>query len=443
MGKGTKRTKGKTLALGDFIGETGSGNTVNVGGKAVDLPTAPRASTLEIDISKLPPRPPYTAVVTNLAYDITEEDLFKFFDGIEVEGIDIPRDDDMGDKRFKGVAYVTVNGPHAVDSLAHLLGRSDHMVLNRKCKIEIYQERGGRFGDRGKGRGMDDPGFGRSEAGDWRRDTAPASDDRDRRGGFDDRRDDRRGGYDDRDRRGGYDDRRGGGGGYDRYDRGGDRYDDRRGGGYDDRRGGGGYDDRRGGGYDRDDRRGGGFGGSAADDDSSWRRSAPEIPERRDIRDEPERRERRDEPRDDRRNERPRLQLQKRTVPESADTGSDTKPAPKPAPKAPSSIFGAAKPIDTSQKEKEIEEKLNKISIKENDHRDDRDRDRRPYRRDEPRREEYRREEKDQITSDERAHMAEEELKKRVEMGIDDARPECDRENVVLASRFAALDEDE
>ena len=39
--------------------------------------------------------------------------------------------------------------------------------------------------------------------------------------------------------------------------------------------------------------------------------------------------------------------------------------------------------------------------------------------------------------------MAEEELKKRVEMGIDDARPECDRENVVLASRFAALDEDE
>ena len=40
---------------------------------------------------------------------------------------------------FKGVAYVTVNGPHAVDSLAHLLGRSDHMVLNRKCKIEIYQ----------------------------------------------------------------------------------------------------------------------------------------------------------------------------------------------------------------------------------------------------------------------------------------------------------------
>jgi len=53
MGKGTKRTKGKTLALGDFIGETGSGNTVNVGGKAVDLPTAPRASTLEIDISKV------------------------------------------------------------------------------------------------------------------------------------------------------------------------------------------------------------------------------------------------------------------------------------------------------------------------------------------------------------------------------------------------------
>ena len=51
MGKG-KRTKGTKVALGDFIGES-SGNTVNVGGKTVEMPSAPRASTLEIDVSKV------------------------------------------------------------------------------------------------------------------------------------------------------------------------------------------------------------------------------------------------------------------------------------------------------------------------------------------------------------------------------------------------------
>merc|ERR1712142_1124382 len=318
MGKG-KRTKGTKVALGDFIGES-SGNTVNVGGKTVEMPSAPRASTLEIDVSKLPSRPPYTALVANLAYDVTEEDLLKFFDGIELAGVHIPRDDDSGDRRFKGIAYVTVDGPKAVDSLAHVLAKSDHLLLNRKVKIDIYQERGSKFGDRpgrrGFGEGREqDPNSGRSDANDdWRR---GGNDDR---GGFD-RRDDRRG-YDDRrggdrydDRRGGYDrydDRRGGG--YDRYDdrresdrygdrRESDRYGDRRGDRYGERRD---YGDRDRYGGGRDDYGRGGYNRSAADEDSSWRRSAPEFPERRDVPSQP--------------TERPRLQLQKRTVPKESES---------------------------------------------------------------------------------------------------------------------------
>merc|ERR1711937_679412 len=326
MGKPKKGAKGKKVSLNDFISESTSVNTVNVDGRAVELPSAPRSSTLEIDVSKLPPRPPYTALVANLAYDVTEEDLAKFFDGIELKDIYIPREGESSDdRRFKGVAYVTVDGSNAVENLAHILAKSDHMLLNRKCKIDVYQERGsqfGRGGDRG-GRGMgrdaarDDPFYGRSEkSDDWRR---PGGDDRgDRRDDYGSRGGDR---YDDR-RGGGYDDRRGG---YDRY--GGDRYGDRSRGGYDDRRGGGydRYDDRRGG-YGRDDR--GGYGRSAADDDSSWRRAAPEIPERRDI--------------PPVRSERPKLQLEKRTVPKTAEPAR---------PSASSNIFGAAKPIDTSKKE--------------------------------------------------------------------------------------------
>merc|ERR1711937_960409 len=390
MGKPKKGAKGKKVSLNDFISESTSVNTVNVDGRAVELPSAPRSSTLEIDVSKLPPRPPYTALVANLAYDVTEEDLAKFFDGIELKDIYIPREGESSDdRRFKGVAYVTVDGSNAVENLAHILAKSDHMLLNRKCKIDVYQERGsqfGRGGDRG-GRGMgrdtarDDPFYGRSEkSADWRR---PGGDDRgDRRDDYGSRGGDR---YDDR-RGGGYDDRRGG---YDRY--GGDRYGDRSRGGYDDRRGGyddrrGGYDDRRGG-YGRDDR--GGYGRSAADDDSSWRRAAPEIPERRDI--------------PPVRSERPKLQLEKRTVPKTAEPAR---------PSASSNIFGAAKPIDTSKKEKEIEAKLSKLNPE----------DTRPYR---PKTDTFK------MSAEDRAAKAAEDLKKRVELGIDDSRPECDRETEV------------
>ena len=60
--------------------------------------------------------------------------------------------------------------------------------------------------------------------------------------------------------------------------------------------------------------RGGGFGGgfnSAADDDRSWRRDKPEIPERSDIRDEPYKQE-----------ERKRIVLQPRSKPNDDEKGN-------------------------------------------------------------------------------------------------------------------------
>ena len=49
MGKGGKK-RGTKLGLGDFLGD--SANTVNINGNAVELPSAPKATTLEIDVSK-------------------------------------------------------------------------------------------------------------------------------------------------------------------------------------------------------------------------------------------------------------------------------------------------------------------------------------------------------------------------------------------------------
>ena len=63
MGKGKPKTKGKKIQLGDFIGDTGlrlhnkplftvfEGNKIAVNGEMMELPSAPRATTLEIDVS--------------------------------------------------------------------------------------------------------------------------------------------------------------------------------------------------------------------------------------------------------------------------------------------------------------------------------------------------------------------------------------------------------
>jgi len=436
MGKGKPKTKGKKIQLGDFIGDTG--NKIAVNGEMMELPSAPRATTLEIDVSLLPSRPPFTATVANLVYEIEEEDLAKFFEDIDnISRISIPREDDDGDSkgRFNGVAYVTVDGNRdaCIGSMAKIMAKNDLMLAGRRAKIEIYDEfgskgsRGGRDGDRYGDRGGDrerDPGFGRSDdADDWRRPAAaPARDDR---SGFGGDRYGSRGGYDDRrggDRYGG--DRYGG----DRY--GGDRYGGDRYGGDRDRgyvgdrdrsygdRGGDRYGDRdRDRGYGRDDRDRG-YGGrfsSAADDDNQWRRAEPEIP-RRDPRDEI----RRDAPRDAPR-ERPKLQLSKRSVNE--ETGA--KPA-----SSGHTIFGSAKPIDTTKKEREIEQKLSKLSV--DDYRGQTRRDDRKYD-----------DRKPSLTAEEKIKLAEEKLRIQVESGKSNYDPGSDKkEELGAVSRFAALEDE-
>ena len=49
------------------------------------LPTAPRsARARNIDISSIPKGPPYTAFLGNLPYDVDEDDIFHFFQSVQV-----------------------------------------------------------------------------------------------------------------------------------------------------------------------------------------------------------------------------------------------------------------------------------------------------------------------------------------------------------------------
>ncbi|XP_078660627.1 eukaryotic translation initiation factor 4B-like isoform X6 [Branchiostoma floridae x Branchiostoma belcheri] len=465
VGKKKKKAKGQTVSLNDFLGDAAPTSYVMAPksndwadetegldydttptwsdsgySSAIDraqLPTAPRSARMaDFDASRIPDKPPYTAFLGNLSYDVDEEAIERFFRDMKLVTVRLPRDGgDSG--RLKGFGYAEFEDK---DSLLKAINMNNEKLLNRQIRIDVADQtqqggldRDSRWGDRdGKDRsdGRDRAMYDELTAGDWRKASSEAGILPPARGGFSDRRDrdrdmDRggRGGAEDEDRtpgdwrkasaengpafsrygdrdtgqrdirysqdqygdrgpsddRGGYDrgygrsDDRGGYGrdrGYDDRDRGyGSRdrgYNDRGfsdRGRYDDggRRGfGSGYrdDDRRGGGYDdygrggygrRDDR--GGFGRDFGDRYGS--RRDDRFPDRDGFRG----------GRDDREPERgpaerPKLQLAKRTKP------VENTPPPAQA-KSQSSIFGAAKPVDTAAKEREIEEKLARQKVEE------------------------------------------------------------------------------
>ena len=55
--------------------------------ETIVLPTAPRAARgLDIDESRIPNAPPYTAYVANLPYDVDSEEIMDFFGKLKVRG---------------------------------------------------------------------------------------------------------------------------------------------------------------------------------------------------------------------------------------------------------------------------------------------------------------------------------------------------------------------
>merc|ERR1719474_481752 len=257
------------------------------------LPTAPRAALgPDIDDERIPRRPPYTAYIANLPYDVDEDQIMEVFERakLRIEQVRLMKDDGG---RLRGYGYADFQDR---ESLVDVLTMTDLAVNNRKMRIDLAsqagKDRSGGFEDRGDRRGGrdEDPNAGRSDASsDWRRGPPPET-----------RNDGRYNGRDSYDR--------------DRYN-GRDSYD---------RDGGGRY-----GGFSRD--RDGGRGGYGDRDGYSRDREAPK--------------------------ERPRLALAPRSKPMEDSEGGSSQ----------SSIFGGAKPVDTVKKEKEIEDKLSKMSVSKDD----------------------------------------------------------------------------
>ncbi|KAG8452700.1 hypothetical protein GDO86_004475 [Hymenochirus boettgeri] len=381
-----KNKKGKTLTLTDFLADDGNSGGGGGGGgstyapKPVNwadetddlegdvsttwhsndeemyrappidrsiLPTAPRAAREpNVDRSRLPKSPPFTAFLGNLPYDVTEESIQKFFRGLNISAVRLPREP-SNPERLKGFGYAEFDD---LDSLLRALSLNEESLGNRRIRVDIA--------DQAQDKDRDERSFGRdrdrnresdkTDSSDWR--ARPSSDN------FDDnpprRGDDS---YGDRYRSDRYESdrfrdgpRRDG----DRYerDRGRDRYDERDRRDYDR-----GYDSRNsrrafGSGYRRDDDyRGGGdrYGGDRYDDkrdDRSERSDRWNGNSRNE-----ERREERGPP------QRPKLNLKPRTAPKDEEISGVSAPSSRA-----SSIFGGAKPVDTAAREREVEERLQK-----------------------------------------------------------------------------------
>ncbi|XP_074661881.1 uncharacterized protein LOC141914556 isoform X2 [Tubulanus polymorphus] len=415
-----KKSKGKTLHLNEFLGDESDSPGISlvlqnktdwatemenedIGGESMDmdygisrptvnralLPSAPKSALgPTVDMAKVPTKPPFTAFLGNLPYDVDEESIHKFFSKFEVLSVRLPAD---GGRR-KGFGYAEFADRQ---SLIAAIDLNDEMLLNRKIRVDLASNQesgGGGFG--GGGRGETDRS---DEASDWR--SRPMTDDSRNDDRFSSRgRDDDRGGFGGRDRGYGGDRDRGYGGDRDRgyggdRDRGygGDRD---RGYGGDRDRGYGGDRDRgyggdrdRGYGGDRDRGYGGdrdrGYGGSrgyGGDRDGGYGR------DRRDGRGfgggfrGDRYRDRYNDSRDDRYGgsggnrddryssnregggegpkERPRLNL----APRSKQTDDGGAPSEENR-TASSSIFGSARPIDTASREREIEKKLESPAV--------------------------------------------------------------------------------
>ncbi|ERL93917.1 hypothetical protein D910_11203 [Dendroctonus ponderosae] len=196
-GKKGKKTKGKTFALNQFLQETPGSvpsqpirKSTNWADEVeeydaldskiinVVLPTAPKASRDFDDItSKVPMDGPYMAYLTNLPYDVEEFEIAEFFKHLKIANMRIPKEDRSGEGgKLRGFGYVEFEDR---ESLMGALMIPDTMLKNRRIRIEVSTNsdngrRGNRMGDR---MGSADTG------GDWRSSNRPEPME-ERRGGF-------------------------------------------------------------------------------------------------------------------------------------------------------------------------------------------------------------------------------------------------------------------
>ena len=95
------------------------------------LPTAPRsAPEPNIDWSRLPKSPPYTAFLGNLPYDVTEDSIKEFFRGLNISALHLPCEP-SNPERLKDFGYAEFED---LDSLLGALSLNEECLDNRRTE---------------------------------------------------------------------------------------------------------------------------------------------------------------------------------------------------------------------------------------------------------------------------------------------------------------------
>ncbi|ESO86838.1 hypothetical protein LOTGIDRAFT_128337, partial [Lottia gigantea] len=131
------------------------------------LPKAPKASRgPDVDMSKIPTQPPFTAFIGNLPYESCESKIEQFFDKLKFNNVRLPNEGG----RLRGFGYVEFDDR---ESLIEALTMNEAMFMNRKIRIDLA---GQNQSNQGEGReGRRDHQEPDKLMSDWRR--APANDD--------------------------------------------------------------------------------------------------------------------------------------------------------------------------------------------------------------------------------------------------------------------------
>nr|CAD7395359.1 unnamed protein product [Timema poppensis] len=148
-GKKGKKVKGKTVPLQEFIGDSPGVVPVrkyNNWSDEVDnedveysrrdkviLPTAPRANRPDVDDDKIPQNPPFLSYLSNLPYEVNEDEIAEFFKDLDVLNVRLPRDDRQSGK-LKGFGYVEFG---TRESLISALNIPDKNIKQRHIRIEV------------------------------------------------------------------------------------------------------------------------------------------------------------------------------------------------------------------------------------------------------------------------------------------------------------------
>lgn len=138
------------------------------------LPTAPRAARgPDVDTSKIPDGPPYTAFLGNLSYDVDKDDILEFFKNSKITEVRLPQD---SNGRLKGFGYAEFEDKGAL--IAALTLNNEHLK-NRRIRVDIagHQQQDRERGERESRSNEPD----RTD-GDWRRPDASSD-----QNGFSDR----------------------------------------------------------------------------------------------------------------------------------------------------------------------------------------------------------------------------------------------------------------